>query len=174
MTTPMKNILMCAAAAALLGACATTPPPAAPAAPVAAPQPAPAKPVAAVVAPAPVLPPYKDPSNILYKERSVFFDFDNYTVKPVYDTALTAHGKFLSTASDIKVRVEGNSDERGSSEYNLALGQKRAEAVKKVLIVQGAKEAQVEAVSFGKEKPKADGHNEAAWSQNRRADIVYP
>ncbi|WP_229217865.1 peptidoglycan-associated lipoprotein Pal [Rugamonas apoptosis] len=173
MTTPMKNILTCAAAAALLGACATTPPPAAPAAPVAA-QPAPAKPVAAVVAPAPVLPPYKDPSNILYQQRSVLFDFDNYTVKPVYNTALTAHGKFLSTAADIKVRVEGNSDERGSAEYNLALGQKRAEAVKKVLVVQGAREAQVEAVSFGKEKPKADGHNEAAWSQNRRADIVYP
>ena len=171
----MKNILMCAAAAALLGACASTPPavapaaPAAPAAPVAAPKPMPPAP-----APVAALPPYKDPSNILYQQRSVYFDFDKYVVKPEFDTALTAHGKYLSTQPSLNVRIEGNSDERGGSEYNLALGQKRAEAVKKFLMVQGAKETQLEAVSYGKEKPKASGHDEAAWAQNRRADIVYP
>ncbi len=120
------------------------------------------------------VPPYKDPSNILYKERSVYFDFDKYVVKSEFNTALTAHGKYLSTEPALNVRIEGNSDERGGSEYNLALGQKRAEAVKKFLVVQGAKEGQLEAVSYGKEKPKASGHDEAAWAQNRRADIVYP
>ena len=120
------------------------------------------------------VPPYKDPSNILYKERSVYFDFDKYVVKSEFNAALTAHGKYLSTAPALNVRIEGNSDERGGSEYNLALGQKRAEAVKKFLMVQGAKEGQLEAVSYGKEKPKASGHDEAAWAQNRRADIVYP
>ena len=120
------------------------------------------------------LPPYKDPSNILYKERSVYFDFDKYVVKSDFETALAAHGKYLSTVPELKVRIEGNSDERGGAEYNLALGQKRAEAVKKFLMVQGAKDSQLEAVSYGKEKPKASGHDEASWSQNRRADIVYP
>ena len=120
------------------------------------------------------VPPYKDPSNILYKERSVYFDFDKYVVKSEFNAALTAHGKYLSTEPALNVRIEGNSDERGGSEYNLALGQKRAEAVKKFLVVQGAKEGQLEAVSYGKEKPKASGHDEAAWAQNRRADIVYP
>lgn len=171
----MKNILICAATAALLGACASTPP-AAPT-PAPAPQPAPApvaQPAAPVAAPVAALPPYKDPSNILYKERSVYFDFDKYVVKSDYDTALSAHGKYLATQPQLKVRIEGNSDERGGAEYNLALGQKRAEAVKKVLMVQGAKDGQLEAVSYGKEKPKASGHDEASWSQNRRADIVYP
>ncbi len=172
----MKNILMCSAAAALLGACATTPPPASsPVAPVApATAQAPAKAAqAAPVAPGAVLP-FRDPSNILYKERSVYFDFDSYLVKPVFANALAAHSKYLSATSAQRIRVEGNSDERGGTEYNLALGQKRAEAVKKSLLVQGVKETQVEAVSFGKEKPTADGHTEAAWAQNRRADIVYP
>ena len=123
--------------------------------------------------PVAALPPYKDPNNSLYKERSVYFDFDNYTVKPAFANALGAHGKFLAT-SPVTIHVEGNSDERGGSEYNLALGQKRAEAVKKALVANGAKEAQVEAVSFGKEKPLASGHDEAAWAKNRRADIVYP
>lgn len=170
----MKTILTCVVAAALLGACSTTPKSISPFPTNATPQTMPAKPTAAVVTPAPVLAPYKDPSNILYKERSVYFDFNNYTVKPAYMTALSAHGKFLGSTPSMKVRVEGNSDDRGSSEYNLALGQRRAEAVKKMLLVQGAKESQIEAVSYGKEKPRASGDDEAAWAQNRRADIVYP
>ena len=80
----------------------------------------------------------------------------------------------LNLSMCINLWIEGYSDERGGSEYNLALGQKRAEAVKKFLMFQGVKEAQLEAVSFGKEKPKSTGHDEAAWAQNRRADIVYP
>jgi peptidoglycan-associated lipoprotein len=172
----MKNILICASAAVLLGACAATPPaPPASVAPVAhTPQAFAAKPVAAAAMPAPALPPYKDPTNILYKERTVYFDFDSYLVKPIYDIALIAHSRFLSTAPSVKIRVEGNTDERGGTEYNLALGQKRAEALKKVLVVRGAKESQIEAISYGKEKPKTAGHDEAAWSQNRRAEIVYP
>ena len=84
-----------------------------------------------------------------------------------------AHGQYLGTNADRKVVVEGNADERGSSEYNLALGSRRADAVKKMLVVSGAKAGQISSVSFGEEKPRATGHNEAAWSQNRRADIVY-
>jgi peptidoglycan-associated lipoprotein len=171
----MKTILMCVAAAGLLGACSTTPKPISPfpmnATP---PQATPAKLAAAAAPPALMLPPYKDPSNILYKERSVYFDFDNYAVKPIYMTALSAHGQYLGSTASMKIRVAGNSDDRGSSEYNLALGQRRAEAVKKMLLTQGAKESQIEAVSYGKEKPRAAGSDEAAWAQNRRADIVYP
>src|SRR5665647_1941195 len=149
----MKNIMMCVTAATLLGACTTPPPAFAPAA-----QSTPAastKPTSAATAPVAALAPYKDPSNILYTQRSVYFDFDRYTIKPAYETVLDAHGKFLSMTPTVKVRIEGYSDERGGSEYNLALGQKRAEAVKKFLMFQGVKEAQLEAVSFGKEKPKS-------------------
>lgn len=170
----MKNILAGVIAAALLGACSTAPKVVDHAPAAGAPQAAASKPVNALAVAAPSLPPYKDPNNILYRERSVFFDFDNYAVKPVYLAPLSAHGKFLESAPAVKIRVEGNSDDRGGSEYNLALGQRRAEAVKKVLLAQGVKEAQIEAVSYGKEKPRASGNNEQAWQQNRRADIVYP
>ena len=84
-----------------------------------------------------------------------------------------AHGQYLSGKPERNVVVEGSTDERGSSEYNLALGNRRAESVKKMLVVSGAKPAQISTVSFGEEKPRQTGHNEAAWSQNRRADIVY-
>lgn len=114
----------------------------------------------------------KDPGNILSK-RSVYFDLDKYDIKPQYQPLVEAHGKLLATASDAKMLIQGNADERGSREYNLALGQKRAEAVKQAVILLGAKEKQVEAVSFGKERPKAEGHNEAAWAENRRSDILY-
>ncbi len=171
----MKNIFICTTVAAMLGACATPVAPPASVAPSAV-VPHASVPQAAVVA-APLtqaLPPYKDPANILYKERTVYFDFDSYTVKPLYDTAVAAHGKFLSSVPALKIRIEGNTDERGGAEYNLALGQKRAEALRKVLVVHGANASQIEAVSYGKEKPKAAGHDESAWSQNRRAEIVYP
>jgi peptidoglycan-associated lipoprotein len=84
-----------------------------------------------------------------------------------------AHGRYLATNAQRQIKVEGNTDERGGREYNLALGQKRAEAVKQRLVLLGTKDAQVETVSFGKEKPRAQGNNEEAWAQNRRADIVY-
>jgi peptidoglycan-associated lipoprotein len=82
-------------------------------------------------------------------------------------------GQYLARNPALQLRVEGNTDERGSSEYNLALGQRRAQAVKSALQLYGVKDSQVEAVSFGKEKPRATGHDESAWAQNRRADIVY-
>ena len=84
-----------------------------------------------------------------------------------------AHGLYLAGHADRKVVVEGHTDERGSSEYNLALGNRRADSVKKMLVLSGAKTGQISTSSFGEEKPRATGHNEAAWSQNRRADIVY-
>jgi peptidoglycan-associated lipoprotein len=84
-----------------------------------------------------------------------------------------AHAKYLNAHKDRKVIIQGNTDDRGGAEYNLALGQKRAEAVRKALALLGVSEAQVEAVSFGKEKPKALGNDEAAWAENRRADIAY-
>jgi peptidoglycan-associated lipoprotein len=105
--------------------------------------------------------------------RSVYFPFDVDAVQAADRAAIQAHGAYLGKNNNAKVRVEGNADERGSSEYNLALGQRRANNVKKLLILSGAKASQIETVSFGEEKPRATGHDEASWSQNRRADIVY-
>ena len=105
--------------------------------------------------------------------RSVYFDFDSYVVKDEYTPVIQANSKYLSAKKDRKVTIQGNTDERGTAEYNLALGQKRAEAVRKSLAALGVPDSQMEAVSLGKEKPKAQGHDEAAWAQNRRADIQY-
>ena len=105
--------------------------------------------------------------------RSVYFPFDVDAVQAADRAAIQAHGAYLGKNNNAKVRVEGNADERGSSEYNLALGQRRANNVKKLLILSGAKASQIETVSYGEEKPRATGHDEASWSQNRRADIVY-
>ena len=116
--------------------------------------------------------PVNDPSNILSK-RSIYFDYDQYTVKEEYRSLVEAHGKFLASNPDRKVIIQGNTDERGGSEYNLALGQKRAEAVRRAMALAGARDSQMEAISFGKEKPKASGSDESAWMENRRADIVY-
>ncbi len=167
--------LFAGAALALLSACSTTSPVVAPA-PVPAPlQPAAAPAPAPVAAPLPqALPAYLDPSSSIYQKRSVYFDFDQYSVKPEFDALLADHGKFLAAHPKVLIKVEGNTDERGGAEYNLALGQKRAEAVLKALQVYGVKESQLEAVSYGKEKPKASGHDEAAMAQNRRVDLGYP
>lgn len=116
--------------------------------------------------------PLKDPANILSK-RSVYFDYDSNLVKDEYKPAVAAHAKYLSQNRNKQVRIEGNADERGSSEYNLALGQRRADAVKQMMQLLGASTGQIESVSFGKEKPRAPGHDEAAWAENRRADIRY-
>ncbi len=116
--------------------------------------------------------PLKDPANILSK-RSVYFDYDSNLVKDEYKPAVAAHAKYLSQNRNKQVRIEGNADERGSSEYNLALGQRRADAVKQMMQLLGASAGQIESVSFGKEKPRAPGHDEAAWAENRRADIRY-
>jgi peptidoglycan-associated lipoprotein len=118
------------------------------------------------------LDPFSDPNHPLSR-RSVFFDFDSYVVKSEFQPVVETHGKFLGGNRDRRVVIEGHTDERGGREYNLALGQRRAEAVKQRLMLLGAGDAQIETVSFGKEKPRAVGSNEEAWAQNRRADIVY-
>ncbi len=114
----------------------------------------------------------RDPNSILSK-RSVYFDFDSYAVKDDYKPLIDAHARYLQGERNGRMTIQGNTDERGSREYNLALGQKRAEAVRKQLALVGVPEAQIEAVSLGKEKPRATGHDEAAWAENRRADFVY-
>ena len=113
-----------------------------------------------------------DPKSILSK-RSVYFDYDKFEVKPEYKDLVTAHAKFLASRPQFKMLIQGNTDERGSREYNLALGQKRADSIKKMLVLMGAREEQVESVSLGEEKPKNEGQNEAAWAENRRGDMLY-
>lgn len=114
----------------------------------------------------------RDPKSILSK-REIFFDFDSYVIREDAKPLVEAHAKFLVGNPTMKMLIQGNADERGSREYNLALGQKRAEAVRKALTLLGAKDAQIEAVSLGEEKPKNAGHDEAAWAENRRGDILY-
>ncbi len=106
-------------------------------------------------------------------KRSVYFDFDSNAVKDEYRTLVTAHTRNMTDKRDLRMRIEGNCDERGSREYNLALGQRRAESVKKLITVLGVSDGRIETTSYGEEKPVAAGHDEAAWSQNRRADIKY-
>jgi peptidoglycan-associated lipoprotein len=113
-----------------------------------------------------------DPRNPLSK-RSVYYDFDSFVIKDEFRPLIEAHGKYLRDNRAAQIVVQGNTDERGGREYNLALGHKRAESVKRALAIMGVQEQQVETVSFGKEKPKAQGSDEAAWAENRRSDIVY-
>ncbi|WP_205617505.1 peptidoglycan-associated lipoprotein Pal [Pelomicrobium methylotrophicum] len=116
--------------------------------------------------------PLKDPSNILSK-RSIYYDFDSFLVKDEYKPIVQAHANYLRQHSERQVILQGNADERGSREYNLALGQKRAESVKRMMELLGVSASRIETVSFGEEKPRCTEHNEACWSQNRRTDIVY-
>ena len=120
------------------------------------------------------LPAHQDPANPLSRERSVYFDYDDDSIKSQWLVVIERHGRYLASNPALPVTVQGHTDERGGREYNLALGQRRAEAVRRVLLIYGVKPTQVEAVSLGEERPKADGHDESAWQQNRRADIVYP
>lgn len=103
--------------------------------------------------------------------RVVYFDFDSFVLKDDYKPVVDAHAKALSANRNARMMVEGHADERGGREYNLALGQKRAETVLRSLVLLGARDDQLEAVSFGKERPAVDGHDEAAWAKNRRAEL---
>jgi len=114
----------------------------------------------------------KDPASLLSK-RSVYYDFDMFSIREEFQPIVEAHAKFLREHKDLRVRVEGNCDERGSREYNLALGQRRADAIKRAMTLLGVPAKQIETVSFGAEKPKMPGSNEEAWAENRRSDIVY-
>ena len=175
----MKRIPLYLLITALLSACASEPTktqagvqvedrtvqkPTAPTAPTAEPQP--------LVPPISSINPLKDPSNIL-SQRSVFYDYDSFDVKTEYKALVQAHGNYLANNPKAKVFLQGNADERGSREYNLALGQKRADGVRKILSLLNVKEDQVEAVSLGEEKPRTECHEESCWSQNRRTDFLY-
>ena len=105
--------------------------------------------------------------------RVIYFDFDSYVVKPEFQGTVESHAKFLTANKARRLAIEGNTDERGGREYNLALGQKRAEAVRRALGLLGVSDAQVEAVSFGKEKPAVQGTDEDAMAKNRRAELNY-
>ena len=105
--------------------------------------------------------------------RIIYFDFDSYVVKPEFQSVIEAHAKYLAANKSRKLMIEGNTDERGGREYNLALGQKRAEAVRRALGLLGVTDSQVEAVSFGKEKPAVSGFDETSMAKNRRAELSY-
>ncbi|KAA1283979.1 peptidoglycan-associated lipoprotein [Alcaligenes faecalis] len=114
-----------------------------------------------------------NPQSPLAQQRSVFFDYDSYVVNDQYRGLVEMHASYLSSHPQQTVRIEGNTDERGGAEYNLALGQRRSDAVARILGLLGVSNSQIEAVSFGKERPKALGNTEADYAENRRADIVY-
>ncbi len=116
--------------------------------------------------------PLKDPNNILSK-RSIYFEFDSFTVSDQYKSIVEAHAKYLQGNRQARVSLQGHADERGSREYNIALGQKRADAVKRMMTLMGVQDVAIETVSFGEEKPRNPGHDEAAWAENRRVDIIY-
>jgi peptidoglycan-associated lipoprotein len=120
------------------------------------------------------MPAHLDANSALSRARSVYFGYDEYAVPPQASPVIERHGAYLMANPQLRMRVEGHTDERGGTEYNLALGQKRAEAVRQALAARGVAPARVEAVSFGKERPKATGSTETAWAENRRADLVYP
>jgi peptidoglycan-associated lipoprotein len=113
-----------------------------------------------------------DPNSILSK-RVIYFDFNTDAVKPEFASLIQAHASYLAQNRNRKIRLEGHADERGSREYNMALGQRRAAAVRKATTVLGVGNERIEAISFGEDKPRANGHDEASWAQNRRVEIVY-
>jgi peptidoglycan-associated lipoprotein len=115
----------------------------------------------------------KEAGNLLSK-RSIYYEFDRYDIQEQYVPIVEAHAKLLMAHADLKILVQGNCDDRGSREYNLALGQRRAESVKRAMGLLGVNEKQIETVSFGAEKPVAFGQDEESWAKNRRSDLVYP
>ncbi|HEY3074520.1 MAG TPA: peptidoglycan-associated lipoprotein Pal [Burkholderiales bacterium] len=106
-------------------------------------------------------------------KRSVYYEYDKAEITAEGKKLIEAHADYLRARPALKVVIEGNADERGSAEYNVALGQRRADGVSKIMTLLGVAQDRIETVSFGKEKPKASGHNETSWSENRRSDIVY-
>ena len=185
----MKKALTAALIAALVWGCAsqTTPddskagveertPGQGASAPIAAPPVTPAPPVATRTIQAPaqtgVDPVLKDPKNILSK-RSVMFEYDSDVIKDEFRPMLQAHAKYLAEKAGSKVLIQGNCDERGSREYNIALGQRRADAVKRLMVLLGAPEAKIETVSLGEEKPRCNESTEACYAQNRRGDLLH-
>ena len=177
----MRAIVISAAAALVLAGCATSTPEGGtqPGAPVEGAKPGGAvqsKPVTPVEAgkgagesPFAAL---KDPNSPLSK-RSIFYELDQFDVKDEYRGLVEAHAKYLRENPNARMMIQGNTDERGSREYNVGLGQRRSDGVKRMLVLLGARENQIESVSLGEEKPMAEGHDESAWSKNRRSDMLY-
>jgi peptidoglycan-associated lipoprotein len=164
---------------ALLAACATTGEEAA--APTAAPEPtqtetmAPAPAAEPSAAPAEAemeIDPLQDPTSPLAK-RVIYFDFDKSDIKSEYRPTLQAHAEYLANHPSVHVRLEGHADERGTREYNIGLGERRANSVRAYLTLQGVSASQIETISYGEERPVAMGHDESSWRLNRRVEIVY-
>lgn len=103
----------------------------------------------------------------------ILFDFDSSEIRPEYNAAIAAHARRLAASPTLRVRLEGNTDERGSPEYNIGLGERRAQAVRRALMLQGATDGQLATVSYGEERPLSEGESEEAWAQNRRVEIVF-
>lgn len=167
----LRNGLMLLALAVFAAGCTTA----------AKPKTAPAAAPAPVTAPAPTavssnaaqqVSPLDDPSSPL-AQRVVYFDFDKSDIKPEFLDTLSAHAKYLVANPTQKIRIEGYTDERGTVEYNIALGDRRAQAVRRYMLFQGVKPEQIDTVSYGESHPADPGHDEAAWAKNRRAVIVY-
>ena len=170
----MKHLLIPALLAALIAGCSSTPPAESGGAPVEGRDGSSgiAKVTAGSVDGSGLPKELTDPKSVLSK-RVVYFDLDEDEIKAEYKDLVAAHAKFLTDNRQFKMLIQGNTDERGSREYNLALGQKRADALKKALLVLGAQESQLESVSLGKEKPTCTESNEECWSKNRRAEMLY-
>ena len=117
--------------------------------------------------------PFTDPSNPL-STTTIYFDFDRKDVKASDRDTVLAHARYLADHADVKILLEGHADERGSREYNIALGEGRAKSIRQLMLLQGVSQSQIEVVSFGEERPVALGHDESAWSVNRRVEILYP
>ncbi len=113
------------------------------------------------------------PTAVQLQQRTVYFDFDSSAIKPEYNDLIAAHARYLVANPNVRVRLEGNTDERGSREYNIGLGERRAQAVRQALMLQGVADSQITTVSYGEERPAVTGHNEAAYAKNRRVDVVY-
>ena len=113
------------------------------------------------------------PQGGLLATRIVYFDFDSSDLKGEATDVVAAHAKYLGTHQSARVRLEGHTDERGSPEYNVGLGERRAQAVRHALLLQGATDAQLSTVSYGEERPAVAGHDDAAWAKNRRVEIIY-
>jgi len=165
---------------ALAGCASTADQPAAPADQAAAvPVPAPAATSTTPVAPVQAATVQADPLAMVdaagspLRERTIYFEFDRSEIGAGAQRALEAHGRFLVANPTLKLRIEGHCDERGTREYNIGLGDRRAQAVRRVLMFMGVQAAQLQTVSYGEEQPAVDGHDEAAWSRNRRAELAY-
>jgi peptidoglycan-associated lipoprotein len=164
-------MILALAVLAFTAGCAKNVKPAA--APVASTAPAPAAaPSAATTNTAPQVSPLDDPNSPL-AQRVVYFDFDKSDIKPEFLDTLTAHAKYLVANPTQKIRIEGYTDERGTVEYNIALGDRRAQAVRRFMLFQGVSADQISTVSYGESHPADPGHDETAWAKNRRAVIVY-